>query len=397
MTTAFEQSYFDGETDIFGNTIPVSPTSAVSRGIADSHNKSEQAARLLTDQLEYLKNELANITNLPPITGATLPDNPVHQVEAFQLLGTIPVRPTDIDFSKPPLPVITPVIANFPTQAQYSSALLTDVKSVLEGLINNWRSSGLNPVIEQELWDRGRERTTATMLGKIAGIKRNFARSGWAMPQGDESEQIFQAQEEAAEADVTESRSIAVAQADLEQKNLQFSIQQAANLEGVLGNMYTAIQGMMVEAEKSRVSTLNDINKINVEVFKELVSADVAFAQGKLGMYDTDAKVFGELVQAESAKISAQVQVQGAEINYNVKKGEFSIEVAKANIATMLAQKELSIGTLKAIATLLSQLVAAYGSAVHYSAGISQSSSFGTSYSQSRSSSYPHKESSTTE
>lgn len=369
---------------------------AVQIGIDESYGKAEEASKSLTEQLDFLMAAVADITNLPPITGATLPDL-VNQVEAFQILGTTPVRPTDIDFVRPASPIITDAQANFPAQTAYASTLLTNVKAVLDDMIMGFRDLGVDPAALQQTWDAARERTTAVTQGAITNIQTIWARAGWGEMQGPEADDIYRAEELQAEQDIAESRSIAIAEADLKQKNLQFSIQQAATLEGVLVNMHIALQAQMVQAEKVRVETIAEVNKLNVEVFTSEIEADVAYAKGKVDIYNADADVFGKLIDAETSRIEAQVAVQTAEIAYGSKKADLAIEVAKANIATMMAQKELSIGTMKAIATLLSQLVAAYGSTVHYSAGITAGTTQHVGYSKTHNSSYPHAESPSTE
>jgi hypothetical protein len=332
---------------------------------------------------------LETITNIPPINGS-LPVLTNH-VDSYVSPGNLPIHPTDIDFSKPPLPIINSVSPNFPILVFYSSQLLSDVKTVLDGLVLNLRQTGLQPWILQQEWDREREKTTAVTQGQITQIGRQYSASGWIMPTGDEIEATFKAMEQGVEQDVTASRSIAIANATLEQNNFQFSIGQATQLEGILGNMSVAIQTMLVEEEKTRVLTLTEVNKLNVDVFKTEVDADVAFAQGKINLYQTDTSAYGTMVQAETSKINAQVAVQTAEISYDTKQADLSIEVAKANIATMLSQKEISINTLTTVAKLLAQLVAGYSSSVNFGASVSSSLGYSESDSTSTSFSYPHK------
>lgn len=615
------------------------PGILVGDGMKLAFDKGEIANDKLTEQLNYLQDALVEITNLPPITGTTLPDV-VHQVDAFvdqdkpsrdaitALDGTYPSAPPDailgtvgdlvIDdvpvlsaaeptfntitapakFTKAaptatPLPdrvfpdkpgytlpttptarVLTLPLApslltvNFDgvlpsaldtppnvefdfTEQEYQSLLSGGLKTKLLDLILNTQQTGLNPAIEQQIWDRSRERTRATTQGAIDNINRMYARAGWSLPQGDQVKAIYRAQEQQAEADITESRSIAIAQADLEQKNFQFSFTQAIALETQLMNLHNSMQQRSFDAAKylieaavslyqvrvsyfngnvtlytaqaqvyrdriqgelsklevyktelegqkligelnaqdvanytaqiqavvavfglykdeleavkiqlegdglkvqqfeayirafaeeikaksleydgyktelsgeeikanaykaiaeafgKRIDAFTSVNdakvkkldadiKVNIdtplkvlaqqtEVYKTQVQATTAQIEGLTTIYKTDADVYDISVKAEGTRINAQVAVQEAEINYGTKKADLAIEVAKANIATMLAQKEMSIGTIKAIAQLLSQLVAAYGSSVHLGASISGSGSVSDSNSISQS------------
>lgn len=363
--------------------------SAVLGGIAKSTTKADAAIQLLDQELSELTQMLESITTIPAINGV-LPALK-NQIDPFVSPGTDWVRQANIDFNKPPDPVITPVTPNFPVLTVYSSQLLTDVKAVLDSWVMNLRSTGLSPAIEQQLWDRARERTKAATQGTIDSIGRQYQAAGWIMPVGDEIEAVYAALEAQATADITESRSIAVAQADLEQKNRQFSIQQAAQLEGLLGNMSQSMQALLVEEEKTRVLTLGEMNKLNVDLFKAEVDADVAYTQGKTAIYQADVSAYSTLVQAETAKVNAQVATQTAEINYAGKQADLSIEVSKQTIATMLAQKELSITTLSTMAKLMAQLVTGYFSSVNYGASISSSAGYSYGESNGISHSYPHK------
>lgn len=335
----------------------------------------DQVLNDLYAKLADLNTQLVSLANIQPITAALEAINPAY-VPAPMAHHDAPVKPTDTDFTRPPLPLITEVTANFPTQTAYVSQLLTDVESVLDGLIRNLRQTGLNPVIEQQIWDRGRERTAAAAQGEIDGINRAYARSGWTLPQGDQVEAIYAAEERKAEADITESRNISVAQADLEQKNLQFAIQQGVALCTALANIHATLQAQFIEAEKARIETLTELNRLNVEVFKELVDADVAYAQGRLGLYKTEAEVFGIVVGAEEVRIKSGIELMTADLNYLAKKVDVDVEVIKANISTVLAKNELLIKTLTSEAQLQAQIAASIGGAVNFGAHISGSSSY---------------------
>jgi len=633
-----------------GFNLYTDPTTLVTVGMLNSFNKGEIANAKLTQQLDYLQDVLAQITNLPAITGAILPPI-VNQVDPYivqvkpdravidavypnappdAVLGAVadlviddvpvlstaepvfnPVAPptkftksapvaTAIPdrtfpdapgYTLPTVPVarvltlptapslltvnfegILPTALASPpnvdfvfTEQDYQSMLLDGLNDKLLNLVLNTQQTGLSPAIEQQIWDRGRERTAAVTQGAIDNIDRMFARSGWTLPQGDQVRSIYKAQEQQTAEDIAESRSIAIAQADLEQKNFQFAFTQALGLETQLINLhnstqqrafdaakylieaaislyqvqvayfngnvtlYTAqaqvyrdrIQGELVKLEiyktelegqklinelnaqdvvrytaqieavvaifglykdeleavkiqieadglkvqqfeanirafaeeihakaleydgyktelsgeeikattykavvegfgkridaftsvtDARVKKLDSDIKVNIdtplkilaqqtEVYKTQTQAKTAEIEGLTTIYKTDAEVYDISVKGEGTRINAQVSVQEAEINYNTKQAELAIEVAKANITTMLAQKELSIGTIKAIAQLLSQLVAAYGSTVNLSAGISGTGhvSDTVSHSTSHNSIFPHAESSSTE
>lgn len=343
--------------------------------VDDAIAHRDQVLNDLYAKLADLNTQLVTLADIAPVTAALEAINPAYVPSPMVQFDT-PIKPTDIDFTRPPLPLITEVTANFPTQTAYMSQLLTDVESVLDGLILNLRQTGLNPVIEQQIWDRGRERTTAAMQGVVDSISRMYARSGWMTSEGDQVEKTYEAIEAKAAEDVAESRTIEIAQADLEQKNLQFAIQQGAALVTALANIHATLQAQYIAAEKARIETLTELNRLNVEVFKELVEADVAYVQGKLGVYKTEAEVYGTQVGAESTRIKSGVDLMKADLDYKAKKVEVDVEIIKANIATLLAKNELLIKTMTSEAQLQAQVAASIGGAVNFGAHISGSSSY---------------------
>jgi hypothetical protein len=150
-----------------------------------------------------------------------------------------------------------------------------------------------------------------------------------------------------------------------------------------------AVQEAELKFAAASANTKLDIYKTDAAVFKTLVDTEtartaaeiavqdaelkfcIAAANNKTAMYKTDADVFQTLTQAESARTSAEIAVQAAELNYHAKVAELKIEVAKANLGTMLAQTEMFISSQEKTAALLAQVAASIGGAVGYHSGIS--------------------------
>ena len=355
---------------------------AVTSGIAKNQEKSENAVKDMAKLVAQIGSLLNSISEVPTITAEL--GSPTTPISSFSL-PAIPTAPA-ITGKYPSPNVLNPVVDSFPTAVYYSSSLLAQLQSTLMGMVTNSHATGLNPVIEQQLWDRARERTQAATQGVIEGINRYWARSGWNLPQGAQAESIYKAMEDKATSDITESRNIAVAQAELEQKNVQFSITQAVALEELLGKLFDALQQRAIEIEKERIAYEIEFNKLDTEVYKTQVSSVTAEIEGLTTLYKVNADVYASIASAESEQIKSQVAVRGQEIDYLAKKADLSIETIKSNIATFIGQKELILGTLKTIVQVQSQLAASFGSAVNYSAGISANE--GKSISQSQSSSF---------
>jgi len=352
---------------------------SVTGGIRLNQDRSQQAVNEVHDLINQISGVLSTVGDVPLLSVELGLLSSV--VDSFNLPAP-PIAPI-IDTTFPLPNAILEVTPNFLTETPYLSAMLTQLDSTLMDLVTNIRQSGLNPVIEQQLWDRGREKTSRTAQGIIDGVTRSWARSGWAMPQGDQAEALEHARELQAEQDITESRSIAVAQADLEQKNLQFSLTQAITLQGIMTQLYNALQDRLITAEKERINALLQTNQIGTEVYKTQILAVTSRIEGLVKLYTGNAEVYTSEAKALGERANVQVAIQKNELEYVEKKAEISIEVNKTNLATFLGQKELVLGVLKTIVQTQSQLAAAFGSAVNYSAGISASESHSDSNSNS--------------
>ena len=358
----------------------------VGQGIILNRGLQSQAFADLTGKIEAVTAALSGLGGAP-MSVVTLPSLTSH-IDPF----SDPAVPSQLTVTPvfPDANAILAVNPNFGTEPGYMSYLLDDVKATLSDLVLGTKFAGTDPAVLQQLWDQGRERTARVTQGKIDDIVRITARSGWNVATGDEQEEIFRAMDAQVAQDITESRTISVAEADLQQKNFQFSITQAIALESLTSNLYDALEKRLLEAEKTRIESINEINKISTEVYKSRIDAESTRVQAVLQYNKINAEVYTAEVGAEVAKIEAQVAVQTAELTYEGKKADINIAVYNANTATFLAQKELAIGTLRTLAQVYSQLVASFGSAVNYGANVSGSNSFSESNSTSQSASWSH-------
>lgn len=253
-----------------------------------------------------------------------LPDAPNINLPVFDAL-----LPTPLDAAE--LPAF-----NF-TEQDYQSALQGALKTKLLSLVLNERQTGLSPAIEQQLWDRAREKSLATAQGLIDSIGRQYSRSGWEMPTGDEAERVFEAMEAQVDADITESRNIAVTQADLEQKNFQFAFTQAIALEGQLLTYHNQVQQRAFEAARYIVESAIQLYNLKVSYFNANVQLYTAMSQ-----------VYRDKVQAELSKIEVyKAQLEGQKLI-----GEINIqdvERYKAMIQAVVSTFDLYKAELEAV------------------------------------------------
>lgn len=270
--------------------------------------------------------------------------------------NTLPTAPTQRELTLPTAPSILPITFDgvvpgalgAPPSATFNwanEAFQNDLNDTLQtqllSLVANARQTGLLPTIEAQIWARGRERTNAEAVRRRAGARRQFAALGWNMPQGDEALLMMKAEEDAVNDDITESRSIAIAQAELEQKNFQFSIQSAIGLVGQLIDLHNAEQQRLFEAARYTIEAAIGLYGLEVQYFNANVS-----------MYETQARVYQARLQAQLNEVEIfKAQLEGQRLISDLNKQD--IEIYRAKIDAVLATFELYKTELEGVKVLL--------------------------------------------
>lgn len=231
------------------------------------------AERLYPDKPGYTMPTMSELRDL------VIPTAPTMLSIAFE--GTLPETmqaPPDVSF-------------NF-VETTFSSALCTAAENKLLELIQNLRTTGLSEAVQAQLWAVRRERITSASTGAINDITRISARNGWDVAQGDEIEAIYAAIESATAEAMAESRDIANTQANLEQQNYQFAIQQTL---GHINNwmiLHNNVQQRAFETAKYAVQAVIDLYGIYATYYNSSVA-----------LYQAQAVVFEKKMQAELTKV----------------------------------------------------------------------------------------------
>lgn len=269
--------------------------------------------------------------------GIVIPDTNLQNLDLniaqfSNLLGTVPPNPNN-SFAFAEVP--------------YSSNLLTDLRATLLQWVDG-TSTGLLPTVEQAIWDRGRARETVNANRKGKEAFRQFAMRGFSKPSGALSLELLDAVQEAQNANSTLSRDVMIKQADLEQSNRRFSLEQATKMEEAMLSYTSQQMTRVLEAAKA-------YQQFAVEIFEHEVQA-----------YGVETQAYKSRVDAEVGAFKARVDEQVAEANIRV-------EVARIGLQTWVQELTLRVEVAKAGATVTAQLAAAALSAIsmHGSMGTS--------------------------
>jgi hypothetical protein len=235
-------------------------------------------------------------------------------------LLAISVRPfdgitlPDIDpDAVPTLDVVAPSIREYTPGADYTSALLTALKTSLQDRIENG-GTGLNPDVEDAIWDRGREREARSAANAQAELDRMEA-MGFALPPGVYLDAHLKLMTEMDYVNRGHSREVMIKQAELEQTNVLAALQTSQVLENSLITYANAVEQRLFDATKYATEA-------GVAIYNAQVQAYAAYVDA----YKTKIQIYEAQVRAQIALVEAY-------------KAEIEAETAKAQVNTALVQQ----------------------------------------------------------
>jgi hypothetical protein len=242
------------------------------------------------------------------------------------LIGTAPISPTN-NFTFAEIP--------------YSSNLLVDLRARLLEWVDG-TSTGILPSVEQAIWDRGRAREVVISNRKGQEAIRSFALRGFPKPPGALSLELQDAAQEAQNNSVTLSRDVMIKQAELEQSNRRFSLEQAWKIEE------GAISYTNQQAQRA-LETAKTLQQFTIDTFQQNIAA-----------YGIKTQNYDARIRAETSAFSARTTMEVAEANVRV-------EAARIELQTWIQQLTLQMEAVKAGAQVSTQLAASALSAVNMS------------------------------
>jgi hypothetical protein len=281
------------------NRIPVSPPTidniSIDIGSAPEYNIIEPVINMPSvpsplDAMAPVKDFIINTDFIYPIE----PDS------------TLPSVPTLVDINIPtPLDLLIPIFDQaLPTSNDivipgitfsfseniYSSSLLTSIRSELLSRLQG--GTGLNPIVEDALWNRGRDREQKASLQAERTLLVERGQIGFSRPTGSQLAALSQVVQDTQSKVIELSREIMIKQAELEQENIKTSIQQTISLEDILMRENN-------NTNQRTFDTAKYLQDVAIEIFKLAVSK----FNSELEAYKSFAAAYQARVQAELAKI----------------------------------------------------------------------------------------------
>jgi hypothetical protein len=236
---------------------------------------------------------------------------------------TMPTAPDDVVA----LTAVAPSIREYVPGAQYTSSLLTNLKSYLEDVIVNG-GTGLNPDVENAIWDRGREREAKSRADALRDLEK-LEEQGFALPSGVYLDARLKIATESDYVNRGLSREIMIKQAKA-QVNTALVTQYQAQVQAALSavDIYKArIEGIRIKA---------DIEKTKVEIYGEQIKGYVA----KINAYTAGVEGYRASLEAEGVKqkvYQSQVEAFSARVGAAAKEADIRIAAYRGRLDANLA------------------------------------------------------------
>lgn len=273
----------------------------------------------------------------PSAPNTTLPDDPV-MIDI--VIPDVPIinLPT-FDTVVPIIDIVVPGITFSFNEDIFSDDLLTKVKDEL--LIRLSGGTGLEPVVEAAIWNRGRDREHVASQQTANALLNEKTQTGFTRPNGAVLSELRIINQDSQNKIIDLSREIMIKQADLEQENIKHSIQQTIVLEDILMREHNNINNRAFEVAKY-------LQNIAIEIYKQ----SIVQYNLKLEAYKAEAIVFDTVIKGELAKVQifkTEVEAQGliSEINSQ------SIAIYNAQIEAIKTTVEVYAVEVKAISEQL--------------------------------------------
>jgi len=267
------------------------------------------------------------IPDVPTLLDLDIPDEPVIDLPVFT--AAIPTQN-----------IVIPGNTFFWSESPYTSTTLDAVRNSLLQRIQG--GSGLDPTIENQIWDRAIQRESVTSLRPKNEQLQKDAQTGFARPSGSTLAALDFISQNTQNQSNSLSRDIAIKQAELEQENLNQTIQSIISLEQVLTSLHSSVQSRALDAEK-----------FSQQVFFDIYNAEVAKYNVELETYKAFVLAFETQLKSEIQKLEVfKTQLEGQRLIGDL--NQQSLQIYTASLQGLQTEVDLYKTQLEGINIKLS-------------------------------------------
>jgi len=245
------------------------------------------------------------------------------------------------DAADPVLTAVEPSIREYTPGAQYTSGLLTGLKSTLEDRIRTG-GTGLTQEVENAIWDRGREREARSAADSILALDK-MEGLGFSLPPGIYLDARARIITESDANNRGHSREVMIKSAELQLDNVKHALTTAVQLESRLMDYTNAVEQRVFEATRYATEAGVQIYNAKVQAFQAMTDA----YRGKVQVYE--ARIRAEIAKVDAYRAEIAAEEAKASINRalvdqyraQIDAALSGVEIYKAQIAGIQAKAEI--------------------------------------------------------
>jgi hypothetical protein len=337
---------FDGDWEATGASAihTTKASELVENRFADIGAATEEMLFILEQDMVNLNSIIApliipNVTydsqTIPDLSG-NLPSPPVMSgsldlvfPDFSAVLGALAAIPTvDLSGIDPADPPATIADSLSWIASSYDTTLFTPL---LARIINDLQTgaTGLDATVEQEIFDRARARQTIEFNKTQTEIEDYFAARGFELPPGAMAGRLQEQASEQARNLLDLNGKIMIEQAELAQKNSQFILGLAKDLEAVLRDFYNktndrsldyakalAVNAIAIYAENIKGYIAKaEADKIYIEIQIENLKATVEYNKGVILAFTGEVEAYTAEINGKASKNKAITDVYSAQVD----------------------------------------------------------------------------------
>ncbi len=304
------------------------------------------------------------------------------------LNGAIPAKPVDtvletflasVDFSG----LTVPEIPAYTTSVPYAKLLLKVEDDIVNG------TTGLDPTVEQAIWDRAETRRNAEAAAAYDKINDSFGLYGLDLPSGALASALLQVTNQNTINANDTNNQIIIEQAKLAQNNMQFALDLAFKIEAQAQEFHQVAVTLAVNVAKANIilatahdDSIQKRNTLSIEKYKVQLNAWVSDVDRvtrdltvQLDKYRNDIAAYATENEGEKSLYDIKVRAQANTVNYAVENIRLLFSNAQAEKTNYIALQTLNIEAAKGIATASASMAASAMNAVNASASVTYSGS----------------------
>jgi hypothetical protein len=273
-----------------------------------------------------------------------------------------PIKP-EIDFN---FDFIKPILGNIKEIPEFSyltSSIDTARADFISRILDVLRegATGLDPVVEQQIWDRARSRQEIENARQYTEAETYFSSRGFTLPPGALAGRLQEIAIEIARNDSYLNTDITTKQAELAQSNFQFVLEKGSAI--VLDMMKTSISSV-IEYNKGTI----EVFSAELEIYKQEIQTKLATIEGIIKVFVAEADAYKSVASVDNMNITAQIEINKMKLQEATVQAEIDIKEVTLELDAATKVFTLQVEAMKANATILSQIAASALSGINASA-----------------------------